>query len=203
MPCCKKEGEKPLSGETIRSFIAIEFPESVHQLCARIQRELAPSLGRISWVKYGNVHLTFKFLGDITPSQKEAVIHALEAPLAAHPRLEIALGGVGVFPNWRRPRVLWLGIIRGQEALTAIAATIDATLRPLGFRKEDKPFRPHLTLARIRRPVNLAPLQTQFQRYQHLDLEPISVDHLVLMRSVLHPKGSIYTPLHTFPLGTP
>ncbi len=190
-----------LQEERIRSFIAIEFPEEVHALCTQIQRELQPGLRGISWVKHGNIHITLKFLGDITWNQKDAIVDTLKPVLMDCQPVQLELSGVGVFPNWRRPRVLWVGISKGGESLVTLAKTVEASLHPLGFRRDRKPFRPHLTLGRIRRPMDLTSIQKRVVQYEQFDLQPIHVDRLVLLRSQLHPKGAIYTPQHHFFLG--
>lgn len=186
--------------ETIRCFVAVEFPERVHQFCAQLRDELSPKLPKVSWVKRGNIHLTFEFLGDITLQQKDKIAEALRPSIASLNPFDMTLGGVGVFPNWRRPRVLWVGIDQGQPELALLAHTIRTSLGSVGAKVDGKPFRAHLTLARIRRPSDLTSLQSQTHRYQHVDLEPVQVDHVLLMQSVLHPQGSIYTPLESFPL---
>jgi len=190
----------PTLQEPVRSFVAIEFPHQVHDLCARIQQDLAPKLHGVSWVKRGNVHLTLKFLGNITSTQRDSILPSLQAAAAAQGPFVIELGGVGVFPDLRRPRVIWLGMSQGKRACVALASFIDASLSKLGFVAERKPVRPHLTLGRIRRSVDASVLQSLETQYEELGLLAIRVEQIVLMQSVLSSKGSIYTPLSHFPL---
>lgn len=186
--------------EAIRTFVAIEMPDEVQTKLAGIQNELANFVGRVSWVKPGNIHLTLKFLGDVQVGKMDAIKSSLAQVAEAHSPFEMNFARVGAFPNFNRPRVIWLGIKDGAEASIKLAEVVEGALESSGFPRERKKFRPHLTLARIRRRVNLESAQRKFSKYDTLEIQPIKIAHFTLMRSQLHPSGSIYTPLAEFAL---
>jgi len=155
---------------------------------------------RVSWVKQGNMHLTLKFLGDIGANQIESINSVLQNVAESHSSFDIGFSGIGVFPNLRRPRVLWIGITAGSEPATQLAEDISNSLQPLGFPREKRGFTPHLTLARIRYRINLEDVSGKFKQYDNLDIPTLKVDHFAFIRSQLHPRGSIYTPLKKFAL---
>ena len=155
---------------------------------------------RVSWVKQGNIHLTLKFLGDIGANQIESISSVLQSVAASHSSFDMSFSGIGVFPNLRRPRVLWIGITTGAEQTTQLAEDISNSLQPLGFPREKRGFTAHLTLARIRRPVNLQNVSGKLNQYDTLDIPTLKVGQIAFIRSQLHPQGSIYTPLRKFVL---
>jgi len=193
----------PLEGyimETIRTFIAVEIPDEVQTKLVEIQKELSNFVGRVSWVKRGNIHLTLKFLGDVQVGKIEAIKSSLEKVAESHSPFKMSFGRVGTFPNFNRPRVIWLGIKVGAEESIKLAESVEHALGSLGFPRERKKLRPHLTLARIRRRMNLESVSRNFSKYDSLGMQPIKIDGFTLMQSQLHPKGSIYTPLAEFTL---
>jgi 2'-5' RNA ligase len=155
---------------------------------------------RVSWVKQGNIHLTLKFLGDIQTNQIESINSTLQNIAESHSPFDISLSGIGVFPNLRRPRVLWIGMTKGAEQSIQLAEDISNSLQTLGFPRERRRFKPHLTLARIRRRMDLRNASSKFNQYDNLDIPILKVDHFAFIRSQLHPQGSIYTPLRKFAL---
>jgi len=189
-----------LKQETIRTFIAIEIPDEIQEKLIEIQKDLAKFMPRVSWVKKGNIHLTLKFLGDIRTNQIESINSVLQNIAESHSSFEMNLSGIGVFPNPRRPRVLWIGITKGAKPAAKLADDISKLLQPLGFQPEKRGFTPHLTLARIRRPVNLQNVKNKFNQYDTLDIPTLKVDQIIFIRSELHPQGSIYTPVKNFPM---
>ncbi|MFQ6040331.1 MAG: RNA 2',3'-cyclic phosphodiesterase [Candidatus Poribacteria bacterium] len=189
-----------LKRETIRTFIAIEIPDEIQAKLVEIQTDLAKFMPRVSWVKRGNIHLTLKFLGDVGANQIESINSVLQSVAESHSSFDMSFSGVGVFPNLRRPRVLWIGITTGSEQASQLSEDISNSLQPLGFPRERRGFTPHLTLARIKRPVNLQSVSGKFNQYDNLGIPTLKVDHFAFIRSQLHPHGSIYTPLRKFAL---
>jgi len=165
-----------------------------------IQTELAKFMPRVSWVKQGNIHLTLKFLGDIQANQIESINSVLQSVAESHSPFDMSLAEIGVFPNLRRPRVIWIGITKGAEQATQIAEAVSNSLQPLGFPREKRGFTPHLTLGRIRRPVNLQNVSSKFNQYDNLDIPTLKIEQIAFIQSQLHPRGSIYTPLRKFAL---
>ncbi|HXF60919.1 MAG TPA: RNA 2',3'-cyclic phosphodiesterase [Caldilineaceae bacterium] len=199
----------------LRTFIAIELPPAVQTAIAeeqaRIQAHLrqagAPNILR--WTAPGNVHLTLRFLGDTTPTQRRHIIAGLQRAAPAWPVVALAVGGLGCFPNLRALRVVWLGLEGERAALDAIQAQVEALVQEAGFPAEERSFSPHLTVARVRKEASRAEVQRTgqalaayiAQRPTSLLAGPFSVDHLVYFRSDLRPSGSLYTPLATVQIG--
>lgn len=134
----------------LRTFIAINVPPAVLDTITRIQNRFK-SLGlHASWVKPGNIHLTLKFLGDTDPDRIPGIQYTLTETLASYTRFQLLLDSVGVFPDTKNPRVLWLGLKDGEGALKTLQTDIEKALESIGFPKEQRPFSPHVTLARIK-----------------------------------------------------
>jgi 2'-5' RNA ligase len=176
-----------------RTFVALPIPPEWEEYLAGIARDLAPRTSGLSWVRSGNVHLTLRFLGDLGDSGVQRAGASVRRGAADVPAFEAALGGLGAFPDMRRPRVLWAGLAAGAEEATALAKAVNAALRADGFGPEDKPFRAHLTLARVREGARGL---DALRDYRPAPPPPASVlDRVVVMKSDLHPSGSRYTPL--------
>jgi 2'-5' RNA ligase len=135
-----------------RLFIAIPIPEVVAarigDLVEGIQGELGQAAGRVRWVQMEGLHVTLRFLGPTPPERVEQVGDAVAAVARTEDPFEVRIGGAGAFPEPRRPRALWLGIRAGAEELGRISAALTAELEAIGWALEDRPFRPHLTIAR-------------------------------------------------------
>ena len=131
----------------IRAFIAIEIdPQLVRQISA-VVADLQPRIAGIRWVSQANFHLTLKFLGDIEENKIEPIAQALELALRPFPRFTINAKDLGVFPDLKRPRVLWIGL-EGKKLLE-LASKVETALEPLGFAPEKKRFKPHLTVGTL------------------------------------------------------
>lgn len=139
--------------QAIRAFIAIELPEEVRRDLNAIQKEIQSRVGESSrkavrWVPSANIHLTLKFLGEVSTTNLDRLTDVLQAEAARHPSFQIQFGGLGAFPNVRRPRVIWVGSQAPLE-LNNLQKGIDQGTHILGYPSEDRPFSPHLTLGRI------------------------------------------------------
>ena len=180
--------------EAVRCFIAIEIPQSIQALLRPVQTRLQSEIQKASWTKQGNFHLTLKFLGDVHSERIDVVREAIQDVADAQPPFSIEFGGVGAFPNFTRPRVLWVGIKQGALTVSNLAKAVNLELKRLGFPVDNR-FHPHLTLARLRTPMNLKPLQNILRQYDAIEGAVVKVNEITLMRSQLHPKGAVYTPL--------
>ena len=181
--------------DAVRCFVAIEIPQPIQELLRSVQTRLQSEIRQASWTKPGNFHLTLKFLGDVRPETVDVVSEVVQNVAEAQVPFSIEFGGVGAFPNFTRPRVLWVGIKRGALTVSNLAKAINLELKHLGFPTDNR-FHPHLTLARLRSPMNLEPLQNILRQYDAIDGAVISANEITLMRSQLHPNGAIYTPLN-------
>ncbi len=184
----------------LRAFVAVEIDSEVRDRICRAVDQLESRSFRARWVAPANIHLTLKFLGDIAPDQVEAVYTALEGSLRPFPPCTINAKGLGVFPNPRRPRVIWVGI-DGKE-LVSLAACVESALSLLGFAPDQRKFSPHLTIGRWRQtdrpPRNLS---QELAKWQHVEFGVTYVDEVVLFQSVLKPEGAIYHRLKAVGLG--
>ena len=181
-------------GERIRSFIAIPVPSAGIQALDDAVKRLDLDLGRsVRWVRPESIHLTLKFMGDIQPEMAERVLDALPPVAARFSPIGLSISGMGVFPNPRRPRVLWAGVHGDLESLAALQLAIDEAVGKLGLPKEQRAFSPHLTLGRVRRDVPEAQLRRIGQVVADGELSGApswTADTLNLMRTELDPTGS-------------
>ena len=191
---------------TIRTFVAVELPEDVKQALTSAQEELRAHMGRaanaIRWVRPEGIHLTLQFLGDVAEASIPGIVKAIQAASTGSRCISLELSGLGVFPNLRRPRVLWAGIEGTPQAmkdLQRLHQAVSHGLTPLGF-KPDKSFDPHLTLGRVRdtaRPGEIAVISDIVSSLSNHLMPKLSfqIDAISLMKSDLQPGGSIYTRL--------
>ena len=135
----------PESGETVRTFVAVLLSEAAAREAERLLDRLRP-LARCRWVTRAQLHITLRFLGELSPAAVERVRSAVAA-VAVQP-FDIELHRAGAFPDLARPRTLWLGGDRGASELTALAGRVNDALFGVGIPRNDRPFSPHLTLAR-------------------------------------------------------
>ena len=188
-----------IKSKVVRCFVAVEIPEAIQRLLPPIQEALRPKMGKASWTKPGNFHLTLKFLGDIHHEAIGEVSQAVQAVAETQVPFSMEIGGIGAFPNLIRPRVVWVGVKRGASAVAQLAEAVDLQLVQLGYPSSfsrNEQFHAHLTLARLRSRINLKPFTTLFRKYDTIDSATLTVNEITLMRSQLHPKGAIYSPLN-------
>ncbi len=193
--------------EAIRCFLAVEVSESVRAAAARLADNLRKGIqftkAHPAWVKMENQHFTVVFLGNQTPAQIEHIQSALsDLPQRIAP-FAVEVAGLGVFPNERSPRVLWVGVRRGREAFGALYEQVTGRLVPLGFQPESRPFHPHLTLARIKSFRGIAEMMDVVRSHKEYSCGSFTASGLTLFRSQLHPDGAIYTVLAQWPFGAP
>lgn len=130
-------------------FIAIELSPSIAGRVQKLIAEFSTVQARVKWIESKNLHLTLKFLGNVDEMDLPALCKALDAVAKEIPPFDLEAGGVGAFPDPRFARTLWLGLLRGAEEVNELYQALDAKLRPLGFRSEERAFKPHLTIGRI------------------------------------------------------
>jgi 2'-5' RNA ligase len=189
---------------SLRAFIAVEIPSSIQQAIfactGDLQRALGPSLVR--WVPVENLHLTLKFLGDVSPANVDLLSDMLTAEAAHSAPFSLRLNGLGSYPTPRRARVIWVGI-DAPAALLALQRAIESAAARLGYETEERPFSPHLTIGRVKQPLSAANQQTvrlALERTQVGDLGTAEVEAVHLYKSDLKPSGSVYTRLFSAPL---
>jgi 2'-5' RNA ligase len=183
--------------DTVRAFLAVELPGDVRSAVVRVAdtlRRVVP--GRARWVPSENVHLTLKFLGNVPEEGLMRLLRALVPRVAKTQPFEVALGGVGAFPNARAARVLWVGIADGASELARLARHLDAATARAGVPRERRPYHGHLTLARLREPARVP-----VERVDPPDPLRFTVEEVVLFRSDNEDGGPRYTLLARLPLG--
>ena len=184
----------------IRCFIAIEIPETIQNQLARIQGTLRNRIQKASWVKPGNIHLTLKFLGDVDPEDLESIGAVIGGVASRHRGFSLHIGGLGAFPNFAHPRVLWIGAKAGGDRISVLAQDINLALSDCGFSLDTKKFNPHLTIARLKERIDLRPYTSQYRQYDRIDGAEMSVNTISLIHSQLHPTGAIYSTLQSYSL---
>lgn len=175
----------------VRAFIAVDIaPDTIKRIAAVID-QLKPRIAAIRWVGAGNFHLTLKFLGNIDESKIEPIGAALADALHLFPRMTINAKGLGVFPNPKRPRVLWVGLVGSQ--LVSLQAKVESALTPLGFAPEAKSFTPHLTIGRWRQGERAdRTLEQELGKWREHEFGVSPIDEVILFQSDLKPAGAIY-----------
>ena len=177
----------------IRAFIAIALPATVQQSLGTLAKELQATRAAVSWVKPQNIHLTLKFLGDVTPEQISAIEAALTQAVAGTAPLRLQPAGCGAFPTLKQMRVVWVGLQGDLAPLKSLQQAVETALIPLGFEPEKRPFRAHLTLGRVKGRQGARALQDALLARQSFTAEAFDVAEVVLYRSELRPEGAKYT----------
>lgn len=185
--------------ETIRAFIALELTPEVQRQLAHIQNELKKSGADVKWVKPDGIHLTLKFLGNISLQLIEEVKKVIEQLAKSYKPLKLKVGRLGAFPKIDYPRVIWVGINQ-QDQLLKLARALEELLLPLGFLREKRLFTPHLTLGRVRSAHNRNQLKELLSSIAFPQIV-MQAEKLILFKSTLTPEGAIYQPLHQAKLG--
>ena len=191
------EYDAPPAGRYVmRVFIAIDVPEEVRSRLTALQDELRPGTTTARWVATESIHLTLKFIGEIPPERRTDIDEGL-AGLSWKP-FSVSVRGIGFFPGTRHARVIWAGL--HAPALQGLAEEVDARLERVGFGKEDRKFRPHLTLARSKNSRLDTALVTACEKFVDAEFGTFTVDRYYLYESTLKPGGSLYTKLKEYPL---
>jgi RNA 2',3'-cyclic 3'-phosphodiesterase len=188
----------------IRLFIAIELSAEIQAGLQQTAKTLQARTGAlpVRWVSIKNIHLTLIFLGDVVTTNLDALKEMLRSEVTGHPAFEIAVGRVGAFPSFHKPRVIWIGVSAPPD-LSALQHRIAQATARLGYPAEDRPFSPHLTLGRVSK--NASPEQVlkigeilAAEKIEALGTMPVS--SVNLYRSDLQPGGAVYTRLHSVSL---
>jgi len=183
----------------VRTFLAIRVGDEVEGAIYRLIEELRAPNDGVAWARRDKLHVTLKFLGTAIESARLAPLaDALAAVGNAATAFQVRTRGIGAFPNLRRPRVLWTGL--ESQALIRLATQIEDAAAYLGFEPAERPWAPHLTIARIRDPRRVRSLLGRLQTAKQSEFGESRVGEIALYRSHLSPKGSTYERLATFPL---
>lgn len=177
-----------------RVFCAIELPDEVRARLEdhvqRLRKEVPDAAA--SWSRVENIHLTLKFFGNVDVKLIEKISAAAERVVKEFSSFRIGVGETGVFPRASRPQVLWIGVSDPSGQLTALQKKFEDECAAEGFAKEDRAYRPHLTIARLRKPEGARSLAETHLKMQFETIQ-VAIKELVVFRSELSPKGSKYT----------
>lgn len=183
----------------IRSFIAIELPAEVSATLEEIQKMLkSPQHNFVKWVPPANIHITLKFLGNISSEKIAGITNAMEQTSQTISPFQLELGEIGAFPNLKQPRVLWIGVKGETDKLQAMQANLEENLARLGFTRESRSFTPHLTLARLREGISSAERRSFGDSIAGKSIKvecQFAATKISLMKSQLLPSGAVYTRL--------
>jgi 2'-5' RNA ligase len=187
----------------LRAFIAIEIPLEIREAVYKATTSLQKGIGSaVRWVPVENLHLTMKFLGDVSPTNVEMLSQMLRAEADLFPCFDLRLHGLGSFPNLKRPRVIYIGV-QAPATFEGLQRGIESASRKLGYESEERGFSPHLTIGRVRQNAAAAEQQTIRRTLEETRIDSLGtarVDSVHLYKSDLKSAGSVYTRLYTAPL---
>ncbi|MBW2492420.1 MAG: RNA 2',3'-cyclic phosphodiesterase [Deltaproteobacteria bacterium] len=181
--------------KTIRTFIAIEIPENIISKIQELQESIKAKGFNIRWVRPENIHLTLKFIGDVEAAKISEITEALSKTVEGYIPISLKSKGLGLFPGIKNPRVLWVGLTGQLESLVKLQKTLDENLKVLGFPKEKRPFKGHLTMGRIKAKIDAKKLGDALMKFRNFESETFTADQIVLYKSELKPSGAVYTKL--------
>ena len=185
--------------KNIRAFLAIEPSEDILQAVSRLQENLKKEIkGKISWTRSQSNHITLKFFGNIDQDDVKNICAIMKKQVASVPTLSLNVEKIGVFPDARRPRVLWLGTTGDVEKLAVLQNQLEKDFEGIGFPRENRPFRAHLTLGRIKIPQEMTGISESLSKYSDFTIGEFCCKELVLFQSKLMPQGAVYTKLEKF-----
>ena len=185
----------------MRTFVAIGLPERLREQIEALSGELRRCDADVRWVAPSSMHLTLKFLGEIQPRELSDIDEVLRKIAASASPTGARLRGMGSFPHLRRPRVIWIGIEPDDDRLAALHSSLDEALQKVGFPREKKGFRPHLTMGRVRSGRGKSSLIEAIESNAEVDLGNLRIDEVTLFESDLTRQGAIYTALGRYRLG--
>jgi 2'-5' RNA ligase len=193
--------------KAIRTFVAIRFPPEVQEnLGQALESMHAGEIKIVRWVDASRMHLTLKFIGEVDPARITPIRSQVEESCRQVGPFDIQLGGLGVFPNMTKPRIVWVGV-QAPPQLFDLQKDIEARLSKIGYAPEERGFSAHITLGRLRdefRPAEMERLVEVLQTTKMEQVARFTAAAVTIYRSDLQPFGPMYTPLATLPLtGTP
>ncbi len=173
---------------SLRLFIGVKVNKQAAQIIGKMCNDIPLN---IKWVPVQNYHITLKFLGNCQEESVQLIIKAINEAAQKVKPFSYSLSNLGAFPNVNRPRVFWVGVESGSTDLINLQREIDISMEKIGFNREKRKYHPHLTLARIKKPLSLEkyldPVEkTEWERFEN------RVDTIILFQSILSPKGAIY-----------
>ena len=180
----------------MRAFVGFFTTKGIYEHVEKLKEETKGYL-KGKWVEPQNIHMTFQFLGDISQSQAVSVLKNLQSIAEKHTPFKVQYRSLGVFPDRRRPRILWVGVSRGENRLKRLANEVAQLNKKAGIRVDAKPFHPHVTVCRIKE-ADRKKLGSLMNRYRNFNFGEETVDRIALISSSLTSIGPIYTVVEEF-----
>jgi 2'-5' RNA ligase len=184
----------------MRAFVAIDLGPGLKASVQELVRKLEAKRADVRWIKTGGSHLTLKFLGWIDDEKTARVKAALNVVAGRHKAFALRLQGTGAFPSERSPRVFWIGVTAGPE-LAALQGDLETELEREGFPREERAFKPHLTLGRVKGRARLEKVMAELEEHREDDLGGMTVRKVALFESRLRPDGAEYSIVDEVELG--
>lgn len=184
----------------LRLFVAIVPPAPLPARLHALQERLRPAGADVKWVEAQNLHVTLKFLGETPETDLPGVKDVLRSLAPTQAPFHLRLAGAGFFPPRGTPRVVWVGLDEGFEALRHLHVAVESACRTLGFAPEDRPFAAHLTLGRVRSTGHEDALKREIVKLRDDVVGSFRVGGFSLVESRLTPRGPVYTHVEDYPL---
>lgn len=191
---------------TLRAFVALELSEDLRAALRRLSRELEAAMPPrgVRWIKPEALHVTLKFLGEISEARVSDILLIMQSAAQGIQPFDCIVSGLGCFPNARQPRIIWVGLHEQGGALTRLYRALEDGAARLGYAPEERPFSPHLTIGRVSRDAGAADLRRVGEVVSATDpgrLGRLDAQYVSLMKSELRPGGSVYTRIGAARLG--
>ena len=183
----------------MRAFIALRIPENILSSINKIQEDLKQYMLPVRWVRPENIHLTLKFFGNISESDAEIIGIAMGDCADGCSPLTLSAKGIGVFPSVARPRVIWAGFSGQISLLLSFQDALEKRLEESGFKKEERPFKGHLTIGRFKDRVNSERLIEAIRKHKDFNTDLFIAGEIILFKSDRLPAGPVYTGLLSVP----
>jgi 2'-5' RNA ligase len=180
----------------MRAFLAVDVDSTLNYEIQKVQKELKKTAAPLKIVEPENLHFTFKFFGEISPTQTENIIQITQDKLEKYKSFPLNIKGTGVFPSMGYMRVIWLGV-EEPEQFSQLQRDLDQEFVKMGFKKE-RSYIPHLTIARVKGPRNKEILAETVQKLESIEIGQMTLEKIVLKKSELTPVGPIYTDIQEF-----
>lgn len=191
-----------IMSDDIRAFVALKLPENIISSVKLIQEDLKLYRFPVRWVRPEKLHLTIKFFGEIAEADIKKIGAAMNNCAVSYAPLSLSARGVGVFPSIARPRVIWAGISGEASSLLELRNDLEKRFEKIGFKKEDRPFKGHLTLGRFRERADSVKLVEALKKVRSFESGMFVAGELYLFKSDLRKEGPVYTELLNVPLNS-
>jgi 2'-5' RNA ligase len=184
-----------------RTFIGVDIGATIRTSAIALQKELAKTGAGVKWATPESMHITLLFLGEVDDRELPAVCGAVKQAAAGEAPFPLRVSGVGAFPNARRPKILWAGVVSGAEPLQRLNAALEARMLELGcYRKEERGYTPHLTLGRVKGDSDSFTLAAEIPKRLAWDGGTAAVAEVLVFSSELERDGPVYTVIGRAPL---